>query len=569
MRSKDFAKMNPEFTEQVAQGVDALLSGRRATARRLFARAVRKDQSNATAWLWLGRSVDDERQRQECMDRVHRLDRQRTPVAASAQIETPPDRQEHIEAKASSRYNAARQETKGLPPVHRRRWWLAVIVAVVVAICAIVPPLIGRPAAAQGEVDGTIDGVLLEASGVIQGEEILLSSEYGGQVVDILVEEGQAVSVGQVLVHLDTELLDAQIAATQAAVKVAETGLAQARAGTRAGQTAAAEAQLAQAQAARIAAGQAVSDTLSLVENPQEIRMQIAVLQEQIRAEAHRLAERLAFKDAAEIGKGQFEDAQDKIMDAGGPGVHRVPIPSIPGAVYEYTVPSLPLEAHLAPNYWWQAWVGVNATAAQKEGLEASLNQLYAQRQHPQQLKAQVDQALSALAQAEAQVAIAQAQVDALKAGASKEQIDALEARVEQAQAVLDSLLSERDKMAVRSPIDGVVVDCAVHQGEVAAPGATIATVADLKQVKLTVYAPETQIGHVNLGQAVQVSVDSFADRSFEGTVTHIADAAQFTPRNVATKEERVNLVFAVELSLPNEDNALKPGMPADAVFGK
>ena len=123
--------------------------------------------------------------------------------------------------------------------------------------------------------------------------------------------------------------------------------------------------------------------------------------------------------------------------------------------------------------------------------------------------------------------------------------------------------------MAISSPIDGVVIDCAVHQGEVAAPGATIVTVADLKQVKLTVYVPETQIGHVSLGQAVQVSVDSFANRSFEGTVTHIADAAQFTPRNVATKEERVNLVFAVEISLSNEDGALKPGMPADTVFGK
>ena len=123
--------------------------------------------------------------------------------------------------------------------------------------------------------------------------------------------------------------------------------------------------------------------------------------------------------------------------------------------------------------------------------------------------------------------------------------------------------------MAIRSPIDGMVIDCTVHQGEVAAQGATIVTVADLKQVKLTVYVPETQIGYVNLGQAVRVSVDSFANQSFEGTVTHIADEAQFTPRNVATQEERVNLVFAVELSLPNEEDALKPGMPADAVFGE
>lgn len=613
MWSKDITKMNPEFTEQVARGVDALRSGQRTTARRLFARAVREDPGNATAWLWLSRSVDDARQEQECLENVRRLDRQKRPASVSTQIETSPDRQERVEAVVSlhqattafardrhpetgegtlgicedsstllgmtgrrgpqdicGRFpslqpRAPRQVSKGFSFVRHHRWGLVATVIVVIAICVAVPTLLGRPAVAQSEADGPS----LEASGVIQSEEILLSSEYGGQVNEILVEEGQAVNLGQVLVQLNTDLLDRQIAAAQAAVDLAETGVAQARAGARAGQIAAAEAQLAQAQAARIVAGQAVSDTLALVENPQEIRMQIAVLQKQIQAETHRLAERLAFKDAAEIGKDQFEDAQDLIMDAGGPGVHRVPVPGYPGVFYEYKVPSLPLEAHLTPNYWWQAWVGVNAAAAQKEGLETLLNQLYAQLQDPQQLDAQLDQALSALAQAEAQVAIAQTQVDALKAGASPEQIDALQARVKQAQAMLDSLLSERDKMGVRSPMDGVMVDCTVHQGEVAAPGSTIATVADLSQVKLTVYVPETQLGHVNLGQVVHVSVDSFADRSFQGTVTYIADTAEFTPRNVATKEERVNLVFAVEVSLPNEDGALKPGMPADAVFAE
>ena len=79
---------------------------------------------------------------------------------------------------------------------------------------------------------------------------------------------------------------------------------------------------------------------------------------------------------------------------------------------------------------------------------------------------------------------------------------------------------------------------------------------------------PETRVGQVTLGQMVRVTVDSFPGRAFEGTVVHIADSAEFTPRNVATKEERVNLVFGVEIDLENEDGALKPGMPADAQFG-
>ena len=123
--------------------------------------------------------------------------------------------------------------------------------------------------------------------------------------------------------------------------------------------------------------------------------------------------------------------------------------------------------------------------------------------------------------------------------------------------------------MDVLAPIEGILTDVKAYGGEVVAPGATLLTMADLAQLHLTVYLPETQIGRVYLGQTVQATVDSYPGRLFEGHVTHIADRAEFTPRNIATQEERVNLVFAVEVSLPNDDDALKPGMPADAVFGK
>jgi HlyD family secretion protein len=78
---------------------------------------------------------------------------------------------------------------------------------------------------------------------------------------------------------------------------------------------------------------------------------------------------------------------------------------------------------------------------------------------------------------------------------------------------------------------------------------------------------PESKLGHVAIGQEVAVSVDSFPDRAFMGEVVAIADEAEFTPRNVQTQEERVNMVFAVEVYIPNPDHALKPGLPADAVI--
>jgi multidrug resistance efflux pump len=235
--------------------------------------------------------------------------------------------------------------------------------------------------------------------------------------------------------------------------------------------------------------------------------------------------------------------------------------------LYQWVNVSLPLEFHLTPNQWWQAWVNLNAATAQQEGLQSALYHLYEQLENPQDLQAQADGALAAQAQSSAQVAAAQAQVDGLAAGASPEQIAALQARVSQVQAVLDSLLTQRGLMEIASPLEGVTLELAIHQGEVAAPGAALLTVADLSTVNLVVYLPETKIGQVQLGQEVQVMVDSFPGQAFEGQVVHIADRAEFTPRNVATQEERANLVFAVEVRIPNDEGLLKPGMPADARF--
>ena len=242
MQNQEISTTHHGLTEQVARGIDALRSGQRMAAQKLFAQAVLKDQDNAMAWLWLSRSVDDERQRQECISHVCRLERQGTPLAAPTQIEGLSAPQDRDEVTASSQRDVSRPGAKGLPFIRRYRWGLVATLVVAIAICVIVLPSIGRTAAAQGGTDGTINDTSLEASGVIQGEEILLSSEYGGQVGDILVEEGQAVSAGQVIVQLDTGLLDTQVAAAQAAVEVAKRGADQARAGARAGQSVCSEA---------------------------------------------------------------------------------------------------------------------------------------------------------------------------------------------------------------------------------------------------------------------------------------------------------------------------------------
>jgi multidrug resistance efflux pump len=103
--------------------------------------------------------------------------------------------------------------------------------------------------------------------------------------------------------------------------------------------------------------------------------------------------------------------------------------------------------------------------------------------------------------------------------------------------------------------------------GEVALAGATLLTIANLDEVELTIYIPEDELNRVYLGQEVGVQVDSFPGRVFSGTVSYISQQAEFTPKNVQTEKERVNMVFAVRVRLPNSEHLLKPGMPADALI--
>jgi len=178
-----------------------------------------------------------------------------------------------------------------------------------------------------------------------------------------------------------------------------------------------------------------------------------------------------------------------------------------------------------------------------------------------------VDAAEAQYRAAEAAVLMAQAGLDAMRAGATEGEIAVIEAQVEQAQAALDALLVLREKFVIAAPVGGMVLERSIHEGELAAPGATVLTLGDLDKVTLTVYVPEDKLGYVNVGQEVEIRVDSFPERTFMGAVVAIAHEAEFTPRNVQTQEERVNMVFAVEVSIPNPDHALKPGLPADAVI--
>jgi HlyD family secretion protein len=146
-------------------------------------------------------------------------------------------------------------------------------------------------------------------------------------------------------------------------------------------------------------------------------------------------------------------------------------------------------------------------------------------------------------------------------------EVDVQSAALREARAQLAEQQQYMNEMTVRAPSDGTVLVRTVERGEWVQPGTPLFTMVDLNQLYLKIYVPEPDIGKIVHDQAARVFVDAFPQRFFAARVSKIASEAEFTPKNVETREERVKLVFAVELALDeNPGNVLKPGMPADAV---
>jgi HlyD family secretion protein len=156
--------------------------------------------------------------------------------------------------------------------------------------------------------------------------------------------------------------------------------------------------------------------------------------------------------------------------------------------------------------------------------------------------------------------------------------VNAAQARLKLAQAHLaaanaqakvdaETIDLQLDKLIVISPADGVILSRNVQPGEVIAPAGKAMALGMLGDMTLTVYVPEDRYGEINLGQTAKVSVDSFPGDKFKAVVIHIADEAEFTPRNVQTAEGRSSTFYAIKLQLDDPAGKLKPGMPADVVF--
>ena len=182
-------------------------------------------------------------------------------------------------------------------------------------------------------------------------------------------------------------------------------------------------------------------------------------------------------------------------------------------------------------------------------------------------LKTERDIADAGLRQARAQLALVRSGARPEQLEAARARAAAAEAQVDAAAAALAALDAQIAKLTITAPSDGIVLARAIEPGSFASPGSALLEIGDLSDLTITVFVPEDRYGQLSLGQTATLSVDSFPGETFSGTVVHIADRAEFTPRNVQTVEGRRSTVFAIRLAIDDASGRLKPGMPADVRF--
>jgi len=212
------------------------------------------------------------------------------------------------------------------------------------------------------------------------------------------------------------------------------------------------------------------------------------------------------------------------------------------------------------------AQAAANMKAAEAELVKAKKDYERAERLYKNEAisASQLDAARSAHDSWVEQVKASAEQLSLLKEGPRKEVIRAAEDRVRSARAALRVAEERLGDTTLFAPVSGVVLKKNVECGEVVQSGTPIFTIGEIDDPWIKVYIKEDKLALVKLGQRATITVDTYRDKVYEGTVSYIASEAEFTPKTVQTQEERVKLVFGVKVRVQNVNQELKPGMPAD-----
>jgi HlyD family secretion protein len=339
---------------------------------------------------------------------------------------------------------------------------------------------------------------IVSGNGRIEARLSDASAKEPLRVKEVLVDEGDLVRPGQVLVRLDTVTIEAELAKDQGAVAAAREELASAKAAIAAAKAdiAAVSSDIAGANSDVVAAK---SDAAAA--NAGLAAANAAVLQQQ-----------------SEIELAQIEADRQRRM--------------------------------LAENATSKALFDVRQTAL--ETTKATLKSA----------QAQADAAQAKIGTAQAQVGTAQAKVgtEQAKMGAAEARAVAAQARADAAQQQIAVALAEVDKTKSRisdatlvSPVTGRVLYRLVEPGEVLGPGGKALTIVDLSDVYMEIFLPSDQAGALKVGAPARITVDYEPNAAAAARVSFVSPEAQFTPKQVETKSEREKLMFRVKVQLPSE----------------
>jgi HlyD family secretion protein len=354
---------------------------------------------------------------------------------------------------------------------------------------------------------------VIQASGRIEVTEVNVSSKVTGRVIKRYVDEGADVKAGQLIAVLEGEELEAQLRQSLATLHSAEARLLQARISLRIEPTLV-QAQIRQAEENLRSAEERLR-LLQAGSRPQEI--------EEGRAN---LRQNLARLEIARLTRDRYRDL---LAD---------------GAIAKQ-------DLDRAESDFQASDAAVRATRERLAVLEEG-----SRIEDIRAAQAERDRAAAALEAARANAATLDLR---------QQDVRAAEAAVREAQANVRRLETQVAELKVFAPLDATVLTKAAEEGEVVAAGKPLVLLGDLDHPWIKVYVTETEVGKVKLGAPARILVDSFPQQPFRGTVTWIADEAEFTPKNIQTKEERVNLVYAVKITIDNAQRKLKAGMVADA----
>jgi len=339
-----------------------------------------------------------------------------------------------------------------------------------------------------------------EWSGTVEARTISVGSRAGGRIKEVLVREGEPVQGGQALLTLEPGEYPAQLLQAKAQLAQWQANLEKLQKGARPEELAESRAR---AMTAKAALAQAVAGA-----RPEEVAA----------AEA-----RLAVQEVA------VERAK---LNAG-----RVHALDLSGATARVDVDNADME--------------LKGATALRDALKHQLDELKNGSRRTE------------VAQAQARDMEQSASARLVAAGSRTEDLKVAQAQVDGAQGRVDQILVMIEELTVKAPLPARIEALDLRPGDILAPNATAAILLEEKQLFVRIYVPETLLGHVKLGQAVPVTVDSFPNLSFQGVVEHINGVGEYSPRNLQTADERADQVFATRVGLRSGFEQLRAGMAA------